>query len=421
MSLVRMAFANYRCFRERQEVELRPLTIVLGQNNAGKSALVRAPLVIESGVQTAFAAPLELDKLDDEIIESFTDLVFGNRAHGSIHLSATVASGRELAGFAATVQNIDEYRTQVVSELELWSTDEHIRLCWEQDDPPTNRYVITYHDDVSPPHEFALRGLLPDPRQPGAASGAPARLGSAIIEGYPALRYFGPFRSRPLRRHRLPTRMPSDIGSAGEFAAGMLASDHFQHRGQLLDAVNETLAANLPGWEVTVVAQGNLYEVLLTSRDEPTVKINLVDTGTGVAQALPVFVQRARDRLEPPARPTLEVIEQPELHLHPAAHGPLAQLYAQAVVHRPEVRFLIETHSENFLLRIRRLIAEGTLDHAAVAIYFVAHHEGAAEVRRIEVDDAGNVDYWPAGVFSEDYQETQALVAAQLAKDNDAR
>lgn len=142
----------------------------------------------------------------------------------------------------------------------------------------------------------------------------------------------------------------------------------------------------------------------------------MVDTGTGVAQALPIFVQRARDQLEPPTQDTLEIIEQPELHLHPAAHGPLAQLYAHAVVHRPQVRFLIETHSETFLLRIRRLIAEEVLDHEAVAIYFVAQRDGVAGIRRIEIDDAGNVDYWPAGVFSEDYQETQALVAAQLAK-----
>lgn len=250
MSLVRMALANYRCFREQQEVELRPLTVILGQNNSGKSALVRAPLVIETGIRTPHGAPLELDQLDDAIIESFTDLVFGNRPHGSVDIAGTVASGSDSVAFAATVQNIDEYRTQVVSDLELWSADECVRLCWAQDDPPASRYTLSLRGHVSPPGEVAFRGLLPALFPRGAES-ASARLGTTIVENYPVLRYFGPFRSRPVRRHRLPTRMPSDIGSAGEFAAGMLASDYFQRHGQLLDVVNETLAAHLPGWEST--------------------------------------------------------------------------------------------------------------------------------------------------------------------------
>ncbi|WP_208116367.1 AAA family ATPase [Paractinoplanes brasiliensis] len=63
MSLVRMGLNNYRCFAGSIDVELRPVTVVLGRNNSGKSALVRAPLVLSTGIDTDSPAPLDLDKV----------------------------------------------------------------------------------------------------------------------------------------------------------------------------------------------------------------------------------------------------------------------------------------------------------------------------------------------------------------------
>ncbi|MGB6162118.1 MAG: AAA family ATPase [Pseudonocardiaceae bacterium] len=86
MSLVRMALTNYRCFAKRLDIELRPITVVLGRNNSGKSALVRAPLVLSTGFHTDSPAPLDLDLLGEEILDSFTDLIYGGRPHGSIRI-----------------------------------------------------------------------------------------------------------------------------------------------------------------------------------------------------------------------------------------------------------------------------------------------------------------------------------------------
>lgn len=427
MSLVRMAFANYRCFRARQDIELRPLTVVLGRNNSGKSALVRAPLILSAGIHTNSPAPLDLDRLDEDMLESFTDLLYGNRSHGSLDLELEVASAVGPISLAATVQNIHEYRTQVVSSLTLRTDSQQFQFTWEQQEPPTNgnRYTLeTYNNDsVLTPIDF--HGLLPAVNVQLVAEEVAEELARniggirAIVDAvFPMIRYFGPFRDRPRRRYKLPAHMPAGIGTTGENAAGILASDLVRHRGQLIEQVNETMAEHLPGWQVAVVEQAGTYAVLLSSHADDSLRVNLADTGTGVAQVLPVFVQRAKDALEPPGRQTLEIIEQPELHLHPAAHGPLAQLYAHAVMTSSRVGFLIETHSETFLLRLRRLVAEGRLDPDLLAVYFVEHSDGAATARRINVDADGNVDYWPAGVFSEDYEETRALARAQLAKEN---
>ncbi|HEV2634289.1 MAG TPA: AAA family ATPase [Actinocrinis sp.] len=65
MWLTGMRLSNYRCFSDTQKIELKPITLVLGKNNSGKSALVRAPLVWSTGVQPNATVPLDLDLIRD--------------------------------------------------------------------------------------------------------------------------------------------------------------------------------------------------------------------------------------------------------------------------------------------------------------------------------------------------------------------
>ena len=236
----------------------------------------------------------------------------------------------------------------------------------------------------------------------------------SIRDGYPHIRYFGPFRDRPQRRYLLPTRMPTDLGISGTHAVALLADDTARQQGKVTRQVNQLLSDHLPGWSLDLVERGGTYAVMLTSEADETISVNLADVGTG-GSAVPTHPRSTCCGCSlPPNRPVLEIIEQPELHLHPAAHGALAELYLFAAEHA-DVRFMIETHSETFLLRLRRRIAEG-LDPRTVALYFVEHKGGTATARRINIGSDGSLDYWPEGVFSEDYVESRHLAQAQLAR-----
>ena len=82
--------------------------------------------------------------------------------------------------------------------------------------------------------------------------------------------------------------------------------------------------------------------------------VNMKDVGFGVSQAFPVMVESLL------AEPNSTVlVEQPELHLHPAAQAELGDLFLKSMDFG--ARFVIETHSENLLNRIRRRMAEATL------------------------------------------------------------
>lgn len=74
MPLARLSLENYKCFRDRQSVELAPITVVLGRNNSGKSALVRSPMVLATGIHNDTPLPFDLEQLGDTAPD-FVDLV----------------------------------------------------------------------------------------------------------------------------------------------------------------------------------------------------------------------------------------------------------------------------------------------------------------------------------------------------------
>lgn len=418
MVLARMALTNYRGFASRQSIELRPITVVLGRNNAGKSALVRAPVILGGGINTDSQEPVDIDKISEDLLESFADLIHGG-SEGESRIGVEVAiQANGLTRLVANIRHLPQQHREVVESLELFDAGTSKgRLERISGIPETDRFpVYEAHLDGRVLHSAVeFQGLLPHRliNEPEVGE-ALVSAGRRIRDNYPVIRYLGPFRDRPHRRYRLPGRTRTEVGATGEHAASILAGDRAWDGGRLIHLVNDALSGHLPGWRVDAVDRHGTWAIVLTSTNDSSVRVNLADTGTGVAQMLPIFVQRAIDQVRPGQRPVLEIVEQPELHLHPAAHAMLADVYLEAV-RNTSTRFLIETHSETFLLRLRRRIAEGSLgaDPTTVAVHFVDRADGSSVVRPIHIDADGNVDYWPEGVFTEDYDETRALVRAQ--------
>ncbi|RAY13686.1 DUF3696 domain-containing protein [Actinomadura craniellae] len=412
MALVRLALTNYRCFAERQELELRPITVVLGKNNSGKSALVRAPLVISTGIHGDSPVPLDLLQLGDDTPD-FVDLVHKRLEHGSIGIELEFQGSLRLS---ATVQNIAEWQTQVVSKWEFGVPEDRASLEWldadDSDDDTEKRTYQINSADHRPDEEKRVRfhGLVP----------RNIRHAPSLIAEFDEIRHLGPFRTRLTRLGRLSARAPQQ-DEFGSRTAEILIHDHVRRGGQLIDKVNEYLGDHLPGWELEVVPRYDAYSVGLKSTVTRGLWVPATDSGTGVAQVLPILVQRAQDELVPPKNHILEIIEEPELHMHPSAQAALADLYIAAIRNR-RVRFLIETHSETFLLRLRRRVAERRLRASDLAFYFVDGDGASSTVRRIDVDEFGNVGYWPKGIFAENFEEVRALAVAQESRlETDAR
>jgi len=408
MSLRKIVLERYRCFRDRQEITLAPVTVVLGKNNSGKSVLTRAPLVLATGFGTDSTAPLDLDRLQGDTVDAFPDLIFGRSTHGSLSLGVEVA-GKTPFALDATLQYVDEERAAFVYGLEIRRPSGDLTMEWR---PALFTTGAPQEYDVrrngrAEVRRVQFRGLLPENL---ATDGL--RLGP--------IRYLSPYRERTARLHRLPFGVPQSVGAQGEGAPGILAHDRARERGELIDAVNHHLRRIIPGWKIDEVGAGRGWSTVLVHQDSGT-HVDLADAGSGLAQVLPILVQCAMDEFSgSDADPPLQIIEEPEAHLHPAAHAELADLYL-ATARATGTRFLIETHSETLLLRLRRRIAEANAYSAGmVAVYVVEQHEGVSTVRHVGIDDLGNLTNWPEGYFSQDYHEVRALAAAQAERSGNA-
>ncbi len=122
------------------------------------------------------------------------------------------------------------------------------------------------------------------------------------------------------------------------------------------------------------------------------------EVGTGISQTVPVLAAMfpASKSGIGYGRRSFAYIEQPELHLHPKAQSVLADAMIEAAITGKKTnQVIVETHSENILLRLQRRIREGAIQSEDVAIVYV---EGA-------FGDSGdflgtvveNIDLSPAG------------------------
>lgn len=134
------------------------------------------------------------------------------------------------------------------------------------------------------------------------------------------------------------------------------------------------------------------------------------DIGAGVTQSVPIVV----GILDPHAG--IVVVEQPELHTHPAVQCRLGDVFVRAVRAEQDRLFLIETHSEHLLLRLMKRIRETTrgatreeslqLRASDVAVVFVEAFDSRTVFRDMPLNERGElIKAWPGGFFEEDLDE----------------
>lgn len=428
MNLVGLSFHNYKAFGGRESIELRPLTVLIGKNSSGKSAVARLPLLLAGAFDKQADAPIPLEVPGIDFGASFLDLIHNRRPHGTLELGAKVESGKYCDEIHVKIQYYHDVKVQVVQELIVSTPDYRFALRRLGKDPLDEKPLYRLDARLDAPEEktFEVRprfqGLLvgEHPVDFDYRNSELVRTWGAFTSVLRVLAgdmsntgYLGPFRDIPRRQYRSPGSLPQNVGRNGSQAPQLLAADAAQRRGEVVKAVGEWYRQFLGGWSLNVAPQGDMFSLVLQSPNDSNVAVNLVDAGAGLSQVLPLIVQRQFEEVTKKGWGGLEVVEQPELHLHPGAHGNLADLYIEAI--KRGARFLIETHSENFILRLRRRIAEG-LDASYVRIYSVEEDSrSGSTIKTINVQQNGEVDYWPAGVFSEDFDEVCAIREAQGA------
>ncbi len=230
-----------------------------------------------------------------------------------------------------------------------------------------------------------------------------------------SLCYLGPLRTKAERLYSWTGIAPESVGYAGEnTVATILAArgrklthsfgKHAKLFGEII-AIKLKEMGLIDDFEVKSISeQRQEYEVKVRTKGSEDL-VDLPDVGFGISQVLPVLVQCF---YAPPG--SIILMEQPEIHLHPSAQSALADVMIDVINSRVKgadrnIQLIIETHSEHFLRRLQRRIAEEAVSKENVSAYFANISRYPATLEPLEIDMFGNVLNWPENFFGDEMND----------------
>lgn len=238
--------------------------------------------------------------------------------------------------------------------------------------------------------------------------------------------YLGPLRTKAERLYTWSGITPESVGFAGEntVAAILAARDRKISLGYRRPSkpLEEIIALKLKEmglieeFKVNPISeQRQEYEVKARTKGSKD-WVDLPDVGFGISQVLPVLVQC----FYAPAG-SIILMEQPEIHLHPNAQSALADVMIDVINSREngtdrDIQLVIETHSEHFLRRLQRRIAEDIVPQGKVSAYFANIAKTPATLEPLQIDIFGNIQNWPENFFGDEMGDITEQAKAAMMK-----
>jgi predicted ATPase len=390
----KISFSNFKLFNSDQEIELKPMTILIGKNSSGKSALAKLPTLISESLNGATEDPFSWENDGVILGTNYSDLNHGKETTGLFNF--------KLLNDKGIFFTIDIQFGKNSLYISYWNYNDEFVLKY---DLVSKNYFLSIDGNKLYKCNFCGFELI---EIVGFKGNLPK------LDGFKYnFDYICSYRIQPndIAEDQPKERNIEKVGIHGKFAYEILINDLLYSNSKLLQEVSNWYKKSFEGWGINIdydVSRNKFYFEL--KRETPSLfKTSLDNVGQGISQTLPLITKSFIVE----QKPSLTIIEEPELHLHPSAHGDLAERFAESLKDNNK-RYLIETHSENFILRLRRLIAEKRFDYFTendICIYFIKYNHTINEstLEKVDVKLDGNVENWPKGIFSESLDEILAM------------
>lgn len=451
--LTSVRLQNYKCFADTGTLRIAPLTILVGENNSGKSSLLHALQLFAVTAQTRDPdSPLRLVGADYDF-GSFEDLAIGHRKDVEIGFSFGCeghtepwlpggSSGDFSAVFDLRFCYLPRRREIHLGAFAIRDDEgEFLHLEADRYDKRLSGRLRRHCDlfEWAGSGAFWRRGfvylpnyeMLEQRRTKQGKKGKPidwdlfgdmnrvAQMVTQLERDFRNTHHLGPLRSPPKRAYLYSGGTPRSVGPNGESALllySVLATRRGAADAEVVKRIDEALYQLGFVNEFGMRPVGKRWHEFWTRHKQSGLDASLADTGFGASQVLPVIISAYAS-----GEGATLLYEQPEIHLHPAAQAELGSVLADAV--SDGKRIVIETHSENLILRVLREIADPKrrLCEDDVAFYYTKPTTEGHEVVQLPVDASGRfVSAWPKGFFAEGFHEAQALTLLQTERRQDA-
>ena len=415
MNITQFTMEEVRCFAERQEFNIRPLTFLVGENSTGKTTAlacfqVLVDYLIDGGID--FNSPPYSMGIFRDIVRNSkkTEKVFTlGVTNGDVEY--TVAFAEKSGGIEPVVKSITVKFTD--GEIVIRASDtvgDRMRLT------SCDKEQNQYHIDVSSValNIYPPRDLLEDFKlrwQELSEGGKALRNyleNTAILwEWWHGDNLFvcstAPIRTQPKRTYN-PTRqyydpegshvpmwfMETKATEKEEWEILKAQLVEFGKRSGLFQNID---IINLGG------SRGNPFQLKITVRGPNS---NIIDVGYGVSQILPIlarvleypiFRRGASGILHIGSMP-ISLLQQPEVHLHPRAQAELSSLLA-TLASEGNRAFIVETHSDYMIDRARIEIRKGNIRPEDVSLIYLEPKGRVVKVHNISFDKMANMEGVP--------------------------
>ena len=373
--LTQIDLQHFKCF-ERLRLPLCPLTLLSGANASGKSSAMQALVLLHQTMREhEWSSRLMLNGAAVRL-GGAADVI--DRVHGD-------------RGFGIALEDSDGawFQWEFEGERNAMSMSVQKTLGRTGDGARWNA-------DATGP----LRYLLPAP-----ASDHP------LIDRLRGLTYLTAERLGPREHYAFDDpQLTPVVGPRGEYAVSVLHSGRDARVPESLAIQNvpptrfrqagARMERFFPGCVLAIDRVPRANAVTLGIRvSSGTDFLRPVHTGFGLTQVLPIVVAALSA-----AEGDLLLVENPEVHLHPAGQATMGEFMAEVAA--AGVQVIIETHSDHVLNGVRRAVKERTLPGHDVALYFFRPRrgdaaDGEAQVYTPGMKADGNIDSWPEGFFDQ--------------------
>lgn len=238
--------------------------------------------------------------------------------------------------------------------------------------------------------------------------------------------YIGPLRDFPKRDYLWSGSAPVEVGAKGEKTIDAILANTLSEMRKGEKNFDQSFIKEISNWlnrlgliNVFTIERisynSNRWQILIKINNNSNFEL-LPDVGFGVSQILPVITQ-----LFYAPKGSTVILEQPEIHLHPKAQAELADLIIEAAYTR-NIQIIVESHSEHFLLRLQRRMAEKQefngkfVDADGIKLYFCDMVDGESKLTKLDLDEYGTIHNWPKNFMGDAFTEAAETAKARIKR-----
>jgi predicted ATPase len=444
MYIERLKLNNFKAFRTA-DIELGKITVLAGANSSGKSSVISSLL----GALQTENFPLYYSPNGDYVnMGDYSEMVYRHLRENLMHIGLEVSAGASTFRYEADYDENPSNRMPQLLSLRFESAslgvsiqrngiytaafeydrerdpraaiyeDEALKAFFESLNKLTTEVTKRAEQEQKKPKrkkstlevEAPIWQIAPEPKgsftfeQPiGYNEATREKRNPLVATQFRSLtdtlssfnkrfNYISSFRLAPQRTYYQVSRAALKVGPYGDNYIDQISEWEFQRASEYQNLLGYLRDLGLLTDLRTRRMRGGRLDLLVkTSRG--AVQSSLIDVGFGISQFLPILVAD----LQLGKGSTL-AMSQPEIHLHPSVQAELATYLADRIT-KDGKRYIIETHSEYLINRLRLLIVRGTLQPDDVKVVYFRNGREGSETHKIEFTRTGEVKYAPRDFF----------------------